>query len=239
MSSVDSCCRIDGTMAALFIFSLFCSLFSAFSYITMNLIELFVYVAIFLASLFLISGLGLLLFGSKAVEGRSEHTRIEVIVAGHKISVPYTAGVVACVIGFVILLLAFDLVKSGGVESRGLSSLSPIQSLHAQSLPQTVKEGWVYFGHEGSPTEWNFSFARGTYADLLERPSVVVLRSVRDLVVREQHFSGFTGTLVGRIFGSTPRTIGELPKGQCVSPAEVVVVGFNKIWIRTEQTPCP
>jgi hypothetical protein len=159
-------------------------------------------------------------------------------VLGIKISLPWAPSVFASVVGFLLIVVVLSLAR-GGEPPESRPQLSLIPSASAQETAKSaIPQGWVYFGYEGSPKQWNFEIVGGGYAELKGGKPGVLLKSLRTVPVREQHYGSFTGTVLG-VINPEPKKLGALPKGDCAMPKAVASVGINKIWVQVVPTPCP
>lgn len=202
----------------------------------MTMPELFVYAVASLGIAFLLCGLASLVFGSKR---SSKSQKFEFSVFPPKYSGPYSASIFLCLVGLVLLYLAYNVVTQGGVPDQQSYGLW-ISSGHAQTSTREpdARTGWVYFGHESSPKSWNFKILGGGYRDLYEQRAGVVIKALRAVKIREDHFGSFTGTVFG-FLSPEPRVAGTMVTGTCAVPEEIVSVGFSKIWVKVKPVACP
>jgi len=202
----------------------------------MTLAELFVYAVGSLGIAVILCGVPIIVFGSnKSLIGGEIVFSLKPL----RVRLPYSAGIFLCLVGVVLLFLAHNVVTQGGVPEQHGSGLW-ISSAHAQTTTRKplAPPGWVYFGPEGSPKLWNFEILGGGYRELYEQRPGVVLKALRDVNVREDHFGSFTGTILG-FLSPEPRVLGIMTTGTCALPEEIVSVGFSKIWVKVKPVACP
>ena len=201
----------------------------------MNILQVLVYAGLTFASLFLITGFSLMIFGRKTIPDGTNSARIEVEIFGQSLSVPYQVNIVLCIIGALLLFLTFNLYNNAGSPS----ALLTINQAYAQPLEtQPANSEWVYFGYEKDPKLWNFEILNGSFNDLISRQQGIILRSTKNMNIREEHFGNFTGTIVN-FLTPAPKVIGQLPAGSCVLVTDFKSVGFSKIWVKIELYQCP
>jgi hypothetical protein len=202
----------------------------------MTLVELFVYVIGSLGVVVILCGVAIIAFGSN---GNIIGGKIVLSLKPLQVQLPYSAGFVICLVGLSLIYIVFNVVMKGGVPEQYRTGLW-ISSVHAQTSTRkpVAPPGWVYFGPEGSPKLWNFTFVRGDYSDLHEQKPGVVLKALRDVNIRGHHFGSFTGTVLG-FLSPEPPVLGTIPKGKCAVPEEFVSVGFSKIWVKVTPEACP
>lgn len=205
----------------------------------MTIAELFVYAVAILGIVFLVCGLVMLVIEFKKVSPTSKPRKFEFSLIPPSFSGPYLSSIFVCVIGLFLLFLAYNVVTKGGVPERQSSNLL-ISSAYAQGADREADSsiGWVYFGPEGRPEKWNFEIVGGGYRDFQEEKPGVVLKALRSVNLREDHFGNFTGTILG-FLSPEPPVLGTIAKGACIRPEEIVSVGFSKIWIKARPAVCP
>lgn len=208
----------------------------------MSIFEFGVYVGLVLAVLFLISGLAILIFGRKTLDNSTNTHKLEFNIGGQSLSMPYNVNLAICGVGALLLFLTFDLIKEAGVEDNSRSSVTVfgfVTPAYAQTESNSRETpGWVYFGYEKNPARWNFEIMNGGYGDLMVNRKGLLLRSKREVNIRESHFGNFTGTILGFI-DPAPPIIGTLPEGSCITVEAVKSVGFSKIWLDAVPAKCP
>jgi len=205
----------------------------------MNMFQILVYAGLSISLLFLVAGFLLMLLGEKRVPDGKNSARIEVDIAGQSLSVPYQMNIILCIIGALLLFLTFNLYKNSGSPGQ-MGALPFLQQAYAQTSPksQLSKPGWAYFGYEKNPESWNFEILNGTFEDLLSRKNKIVLKSKKEMNIREKHFGNFTGTILN-FLTPAPKVIEQLPVGSCVRVTDMKSIGFSKIWIKIESHQCP
>ena len=205
----------------------------------MNPFPILVYVGLGFSVLFLLSGLGLFLFGNRYTPEESQVSHIKIAVADQTISLPYRVNLIICLLGVLILYLTYNFYSKSGVPLQG-GALSIISSAYAESRTNmnSIVSGWTYFGYEEDPKKWNFEILNGTYKDLISKKPNMMLKSTRRTNIREGHYGNLTGTVLNFV-NPPPKIIGALPKGACVVVVDVQSVGFKKIWIKMKPKECP
>jgi hypothetical protein len=141
-----------------------------------------------------------------------------------------------------LLLLAVGLgLNSGGADNSIGAADAPslfLSSAYAINDEQlcTSESGWVYMGTGEYSKKWWFVEERGSVPSdvgVLSNPLIMKSEDKRNL--REDHYSTFTGTIMGRLFGvQPPKIICVMKKGQLVDVKEFVSVGRSRIWARVE-----
>ena len=205
----------------------------------MTTFQVLVYAGLTFASLFLITGFSLMIFGRKTIPDGTNSARIEVEIAGQSLSVPYQMNIVLCIIGALLLFLTFNLYKNAG-SPKTMGALPTINQAYAQepTRAQSAEPGWVYFGYEKDPKLWNFEILNGSFKDLFPMKKGIILKSTKDMNIREKHFGHFTGTILN-FLTPAPKVIDQLPAGSCVLITNTESVGFSKIWVEIESCQCP
>lgn len=201
----------------------------AFTAANVNPYHLCMWTLLLFGILFLSTGFALLVFGKKVPSS----ARIEISIAGQSINFPYSSAVFACIVGIFLLFLVLNL-KGGGKP--GAAYFQIFATAYAQPSP-SFSAGWVYFGDEGDPQHWNFQIIGGSYSDLRDGRAGLLLKSLRDVTVRENHYGNFTGTVL-QFLNPKPKAIGTLSRGTCGAPQATVSVGQNQIWIHLAPAPC-
>ena len=204
----------------------------------MTLFQALTCISLAVAIIFLLAGLALELFGNRRNRTSSSSAKIELSLAGKgTVSVPYQTSYVLCGIGLALLLISLDFYKNAPTR---VGNFSLMANAHAKELKgvNVGDKGWLYFGYEKDPAEWNFKFVEGTYASLIADPKKTVLKSVSAVNLRQKPFGDFTGTVFGFLDPPAP-ILGQLEQDTCVAPSQVKSVGFDKIWIQATIVNCP
>ena len=106
---------------------------------------------------------------------------------------------------------------------------------HLPSWSGAPVTGWVYLGRKGDPKNWAF--------DLENEEALEVghyMRATKAMLVRADHYSDLSGTLVGRIFRvSEPPVVGTIDRGACAVLADHERVGFGALWVEIQRVECP
>ena len=210
----------------------------------MSTFELGVYVGLFLAIIFMLTGLSVLLFGKKVTSDDSNSARMEFTIGNRSMSMPYNINLIICGLGIFLLFITFNLIIESGHEKElddsPHGSLGFIKDAHADNNPYNlpIVPGWVYFGYEKNPMLWNFDILNGDYNELRNNKTGLILKSKKDMNIRVNSFGNFTGSILG-FLDPPPEIIGYLPSNRCVIALNYKSVGFSKIWINTTPTECP
>lgn len=165
----------------------------------------------------------------------------------HRITLPFGIEFQGCSIWGAIffgglLLLAVGLgLNSGGTDNYAGAFNAPsffINSAYAANDEQlcTSESGWVFMGTGAYSKKWWFVQEHGSVpgdVGVLSNPLIMKSEDKRNL--REDHYSTFTGTIVGRLFRvKPPKVICVIKKNQRVDVKEFVSVGRSRIWARVE-----
>ena len=198
------------------------------------------FVLLTVSVIFLLTGLSMLIFGSKTHEPNSESPKIELTVGDKKVVLPYAASVFSCVVGVILVVITLSIIITGGDAKSSTDRASIISTAHAQKnvaeRPATIR--WAYFGHEGSPKLWNFQIMNGTYDKLFSSDkSKLLLRAVRNVTTRHDHYTALTGSLLN-FLSPPPPSNGQITEGDCIKVIDSVNVGVNKIWLQVEKADC-
>jgi hypothetical protein len=182
-------------------------------------------------------GLSLMAFGNKQPTSDGA-TRVEITVMGSTVSTPYHASFLLAILGVFLMFMTHSLLKNTDEQHSTLvTEFSFISKVFAHEDIPTASDGWVYFGYEDNPNIWNFEFIDGSL-NQMKRGGITILKSLKALNIREDHFNDFTGTFLNFI-NPAPKVLGKLDKGICIQTSDAVIIGFNKIWIKFEMVTCP
>ncbi|MCK5076601.1 MAG: hypothetical protein KAR38_09505 [Calditrichia bacterium] len=207
----------------------------------MGLFQILVCTGLVMALLFLLTGFFFFIFGKKRRSNDDKSEQIDFSCWAFSVSIPYRLNIALCLIGLIILFLTFNLyTKSGEDQSANFPSFHLFQTAYAELLlPQPADStGWVYFGDEKNENTWNFTFVNGNISDLLNRTGQLILRSKKEINLREKQFSNLNGTIL-QFMTTEPKIIGKLPANSCVLVEEIKSVGFGKLWLRIIRHDCP
>ncbi len=194
---------------------------------------------------FLFSGLYLAVF-VKTRSSRSKPVTIVLSIPGKfEVSLPDKTSYVLLAIGVVLLGITCNLYNGGPAAqdssaSSKIISLDLISPAYAQESNKLTlgSRGWVYFGDEKEPEQWNFRILKGSYSDLKENKQNLLLKSTISINVRQKPYGDFTGTVLETL-DPPGSVVGILPSGSCITPLQNESVGFNKIWLNVEVVDCP
>ena len=117
-----------------------------------------------------------------------------------------------------------------------VDGLEPADAKNADGDGEPPRTGWVYVGPSSQESAWAFSVEEGS-----SRSSSAMadhwIRAKYSMVVREDHYSDFAGTWVGRLFSiDEPDEICVITEGTLTRVQEEVRVGRGIIWAKID---CP
>ena len=147
-----------------------------------------------------------------------------------------SAGIVCIVIGALLVIMAANVLTSGGVPSAASNGFSLSTTVLAQEPTSQVASqttGWAYLGHEGGVDDWAFETLVADPTSQFE-----IMQTKQRVTVHRDHYKDLTGSFIGMLLGyEKPAEAGAVNPGTCVRVTNREVVGFGKVWLEIETLP--